>query len=168
MATQPKKQEKTNDTTTPAPAVEITQSRVKKITSKLFKSIALGKENGVKIGGVIRMTKTKPSVLDSSKTFVAFYGDFRLTGKIDGKDVLFISTELILPQYPEGVLESAFVSAHEAAGDGVAPQVTFAILLYREKDDSPKNARGFQWALDEIRPISPVSLANDPILRLMS
>lgn len=147
-----------------APVSMLTQERVKKITSKMFKSIPLGKKDGVIIAGIVRAIKKKPSVLDSSKEFCAFQGDFRL--KMG--DVLYVSHELILPAYPESVIENGFARAFEAAGDGVAPSVTFAMNVYREEDKDPKNARGFQWALAEIKPIAAVSLENDPILKLMS
>lgn len=148
----------------PVTASVMTQERVKKITSKLFKSIEIGKANGVKVAGVVRLLRKKPSVLDSSKEFCAFYGDFRL----QMGNTVYVSNELILPQYPESVIENGYNTAFEAAGEGVAPSVTFAMLVYREKDDSPKNARGFQWALDEIKPIAPVNIENDPLLKLLA
>lgn len=136
---------------------------VRKITSKIFKSIAIGKEHGVKIAGIIRAVKKKPSVLDSSQEYCEFSGDFRLM--YDGK--LYVSNKLILPAYPESVLENEYAKSFES-GD-INPSATFGIVIYR-KDDSgnAKNARGFTWELAQIRAVQTVSVENDPLLKLMS
>lgn len=143
--------------------VPATQERARKIMSKLFKDIAVGKEFGVKIAGLIRGTKEKPSTLDNSKTYTEFSGDFRL---LMGTHVT-VSNGMILPSYPESVIREAFLSAFNNAQPGVNPEVTFAVLVYKKTDPSPKNARGFTWEIDELRPLAQVSLKNDPLLALM-
>lgn len=146
-----------------APAAQ--NERVRKITSKLFKEIPIGKENAVKIAGIIRSIKKRVSTLDSSKEYCAFLGDFRLMHD----NTFFSSNEMILPGYPETVLEQAFNSAFENAGEGVRPNVTFAIGIYR-KDDSAntKNARKFTWEIVELKPIAAISPENDPLLKLLA
>lgn len=138
--------------------------RVRKITTKLFGKLAVGKENGIKLAGVIRSTTPREG---NFGPYLAFKGDFRA---ISG-DKTVMSNELIVPAYIESILSDGFLAAFNAIPKGVSanPEATFACLLYK-KDDSAneKNARGFVWEIEEIRAMKGPDLANDHLLKLLA
>ena len=143
-------------------APHFTVEQVRKISSKLFKGIEVGKENGVKIAGIVRNIVKKPSPLDLSKEYCEFHGDFRLICE----STVYRSIALILPSYPEATLENAYVAQFE---QGVAvTSVEFGFILYK-KDDSAnlKNGRGFTWEVVSIKETCPVKVEDDQILKGM-
>ncbi len=156
----------------PAPTVAASPSpekpkfeRVRKITSKLFAKIAEGKANGVRIAGTIRSFKPRTGAYGE---YFAFVGDFRL---VMGTEI-FASAELILPRYPESILHGEYVRAFNSMPKGVAnlaaPEITFAVVIFRQKDESPANARGFTWEVDTLREMEAPTVDNDPLLKLLA
>lgn len=147
-----------------ANASVVTTERVRKITTKLFQKIKLGVENQVKIAGAIRGYKSRTGQYGE---YYAFIGEFRLVTS----DGVFISSELILPAFPESILKSAYDSAFDAAGDTALKSIEamFAVGIWR-KDDSAntRNARGFTWEVNEIFKMREPDATNDPYLKLLA
>lgn len=138
----------------PAQNAALVTEGVNRITAKTVKGIAVGKENGVRIAGMIRSAKEKPSPMDSSESFTAFDGDFRIIigGKVLAADEF--STVVCL----ESGLKTAF-------GDGKNP-VLFSVTLYKIEDTTA--ARKFKWAFVENKPTAALSPENDPIMKLLA
>lgn len=144
----------------PAPAQKV--ERVRKITSKLFKEIKLGVENGVKIAGTLSEEKNRTGQYGE---YIVFRGDFRA---IVG-DTVYIASELILPAYPESVIHSGFIAAFNAAGEGGSVNAMFAFIVYRKDDSQNKqNARGFTWEVKEIHAMQLPDAKTDPLLKLLA
>jgi hypothetical protein len=146
-----------------ADAAVVDIQRIRKITSKLFKDIKIGLENGVKVAGQIIGHKIRNGEYGE---YAMFLGTFRL---VVG-DSIYMADELILPSFPETVLLDSFKTAFNSSPEGTKSiEVVFAITIWK-KDDSKntRNARGFTWEVAEILKMATPTAATDPYLKLLA
>jgi hypothetical protein len=146
-----------NSAANTAPKSGTKVSTVKGIKNSLFADLEIGQS--VRVAGVIRQIATKSG---NYGDYTQFKGEFALRNH---KGELFKAGTLYLPEVASDILRNGFISASEAAGEGVFPKVEFKFDLSKVADDDKRNARGYKWAVETLMEAAPES---DRVLALLA